>query len=360
MNNKVSPFTMTPGIAGNALIRTHLSDEIIKNFESNESYKYLYKILGLRGSGKSVEYSLVMDHFRQEKNWLVYSLSAGGNPTQTLISTLSREKFISSKKYSQTIGSQASGGANIGVLSADANINASVNIKENENYYSDEAELKSMFLKASQEKYHILIGIDDIAKTDEIVRFLSILGSVLLESEMDVKFVCTGLSKNVEDFANIPNLSFFVRNEGIRMKPLSYQDIAKKYRQLLGIKHEDAVPLAIFTKGYAYGYQVLGEICFKQNKSAIDEEVEEEFDETIGSQYDLLWSALTEAEKELVKIIVNLESNEVSAIKDKMNSKKSFSSLQNRLKKKHMLVSPSRGTVEVPLPRFKEYVNLWH
>ena len=54
MDRKISPFTMTPGIAGNALIETHYADEIIANFESSESYKYVYKIVGLRGSGKSV------------------------------------------------------------------------------------------------------------------------------------------------------------------------------------------------------------------------------------------------------------------------------------------------------------------
>lgn len=57
MHDKISPFTQTPGIAGRALIETHFSDEIIANFESRDSYKYVYKIVGLRGSGKSVEYS---------------------------------------------------------------------------------------------------------------------------------------------------------------------------------------------------------------------------------------------------------------------------------------------------------------
>ena len=51
MGGKISPFTRTPGIAGGALIETHFADEIIMNFESADSYKYVYKIEGLRGSG---------------------------------------------------------------------------------------------------------------------------------------------------------------------------------------------------------------------------------------------------------------------------------------------------------------------
>ena len=45
MSRNISPFTSTPGIAGGALIETHFADEIIANFESKESYKYVYKIV---------------------------------------------------------------------------------------------------------------------------------------------------------------------------------------------------------------------------------------------------------------------------------------------------------------------------
>lgn len=360
MNKMVSPFTMTPGIAGNARIETHFSDEIIANFESKESYKYLYKILGLRGSGKSVEYTNVMNHFSNEDKWLVYSLAAGGNPIQALISELSKEKFIDNKAYSQSVGGTASMSADVGLLSADADINAAISIRDNENYYSDESELKTMLKKATMQGYRVLVGIDDISKTDEVVRFLSVLGNLILDPRIDIRFICTGLSKNIEDFVKIPNLSFFVRNEGIKMKPLDYHSMAQKYRQLLSISHEDAVLLSRFTKGYAYGYQLLGELCFKHNKSVVDNEIETEFDEAIGPQYDLLWTSLTDAEQKLVKIIVNTESGNVSEIKEKMEGSSGFNSLRERIFKKHMLISPSRGKVEVPLPRFKEYVELWH
>ena len=360
MDKRISPFTRTPGIAGNALIDTHSSDSVIANFESEESYKYVYKIVGLRGSGKSVEYSLVLNHFRGNKNWLVYSLSAGGNPVQTLIAELSKEQFINNKVVSHSLGGRASAEGSIVALSASADINSSITIEENDRYYSDESELKKMLVKATEKGYRILIGVDDISKTDEMVRFLSILGDVLMENKIDVRFICTGLSKNIEDFVSVPHLSFFVRSDSVLMKPLDYHSIAKKYRQLLDITHEDAVNLALFTKGYAYGYQVLGELCFKYNKSVIDDEIETEFDENIGPQYDLIWSTLTESEKELTKIIVNAESGAVSEIKSKMKKNASFASLRDRLKKKHVVVDPNRGFVEVPLPRFREYVNLWH
>lgn len=360
MNRRISPFTMTPGIAGNALIETHYADEIIANFESPESFKYVYKIVGLRGSGKSVEYSIVMNHFREKKNWLVYSLSAGGNPTQTLLSLLSKESFINNKNISESIETSASIEGNIAVISANGTASSTINIKDNENYYSDEADLQEMINKAKKKNYNILIGIDDIAKTDEMVRFLSILGTIIMQKDVNVRFICTGLSKNIEDFVNVPHLSFFVRNEAVTMKPLDVHSISRKYRQLLEVSQTDAIELAKFTKGYAYAYQVLGEICFKLNKSVIDEEVEVEFDEKIGSQYDLLWDNMTDAEQELVRIIVNTESGDVSEIKSKMKKESGYTSLRDRLIKKHMLLAQGRGIITVPLPRYREYVNNWH
>ena len=62
--SRIDPFTRTPGVAGDAFINMHHADAIIENFDSDRSSKYIYKIVGLRGSGKSVEYRWVINAFR--------------------------------------------------------------------------------------------------------------------------------------------------------------------------------------------------------------------------------------------------------------------------------------------------------
>lgn len=359
MQSKISPFTKTPGIAGKALIETHFSDEIIANFESAESYKYVYKIVGLRGSGKSVEYSLVMNHFRQQPDWLVYALSAGGDPLKTAIAMMSKEDFIDDKLRSETQTAETSISGGVSLISGTAKTGSSVSLSHNEHYYSDEVTFKEMLAAACSRGYHVLIGIDDIAKSRSMVNFLSVLGSALLETDKDIRFICTGISKNIEDFVSIPHLSFFVRSDSIVMTPLDLHSIAMKYRTLLGAGKEESVELARFTEGYAYAYQVLGEICFKHDKNVIDAEIEDEFDDSMGPQYDLIWSTLTNAEKELVKIIVNESDGSVANIKSRMSSPSSFASLRDRLIKKHLLSAHERGILRIVLPRFKEYVDLW-
>lgn len=359
MQNLISPFTRTPGVAGKAFIETHFSEEIITNFESEESYKYVYKIVGLRGSGKSVEYSRVMEHFREKKNWLVYALSAGGDPLNTLIAMLSKADFMDAQQHSTSIRTSGTFGSSGAILFANLSTEKTVNSTDNVHYYSEEATFREMLLKARENGYRILIGVDDIARSEEMVRFLSVLGAILMEKNTEVRFVCTGLSKNIEDFVSVPHLSFFVRNESIVMKPLDLHAIVHRYRELLHATREQAVTLARFTEGYAYAYQVLGELCFRNGKNEIDEEMADAFDDAMAPQYDLIWGTLTEAEQELVKIILNCDSGSTKEIKEKMQKPSGFASLRDRLIKKHLLLSENRGFVSVHLPRFKEYVDIW-
>ena len=96
---RINPFTRTPGVAGAAFIDMHYADEIIRNFESELSSRYVYKIVGLRGSGKSVEYSKIINRMSEKKGWLVYTLSAAGDPVSTLVAMLSKEPFIDDRVH---------------------------------------------------------------------------------------------------------------------------------------------------------------------------------------------------------------------------------------------------------------------
>ena len=91
-----------------------------------------------------------------------------------------------------------------------------------------------------------------------MVKFLSIWGTMLLDDKKHIYFVCTGLAKNIEDFTNEPNLTFFKRSNPVETEPLNKFEIAMMYRKLLGVEEEESVRLTKFTCGYAYAYQVLG------------------------------------------------------------------------------------------------------
>ena len=356
----IDPFTRTPGVAGTAYIDMHYSDRIIKDFDSNESYKYVYKIVGLRGSGKSVEYGKIINYFREKDEWLVYTLASGGNPTESLIALLSKERFIDDKKYTTAINGEVSVGGKIIAVEGSSKAGVSSIIEHNGNYYSSEVALEEMLQKAKKRGYKILVGIDDIAKSPEMVKFLSIVGKIILEQKCSLYFLCTGIAGNIEEVSNEDSLTFFKRSDLIEIEPLNKYEIADKYRKLLGVSIEEANKLSKFVKGYAYAYQVLGSLYFNKKENEVLEDIIYAFDKILfRDSYELIWKSLTDAEKMIVKSIYESETGKVADIKANMEKPANFSVLRERLDKKHILNLERRGYVSIELPRFKEFVELW-
>ena len=358
--NRIDPFTRTPGVAGAAFINMHYADEIIENFESEQSFKYVYKIVGLRGSGKSVEYRKIVNTMAAKEGWLVYTLSAAGDPVSTLIAKLSREKFIDEKKHatSFTVGGSAEAGV---LVKGQGNLQVTNSSEENMLYYSPEATLSDMLQKANDNGYRVLVGIDDIAKTPEMVKFLSMWGAMLLDDKKKIYFVCTGLAKNIEEFTAEPNLTFFKRSNPAEIKALDKFEISMMYQKLLNVDEAEAVRLAKATGGYAYAYQVLGSLYFNKKPDETLEDLIPEFEKILfQDSYDLIWKSLTAAEQQLVKCIVGTDSSRVADIKAKMEHPSSYESLRERLNNKHLVNIETRGYIKIDLPRFKEYVLLWH
>ena len=172
--------------------------------------------------------------------------------------------------------------------------------------------------------------------------------------------MCTGLYQNIKEFAEDKNLTFFKRSDSVEIKSLNQYDTAYMYQKLLNLDEKEAVELSRFVKGYAYAYQVMGSLYFNKNVDQKMEDLIPSFRHIIfKDSYDLIWKTLTEAEKNLVRIIVNTESKKVSDIKEKMENQNSYSVLRSRLENKHILSTSEWGKARIDLPEFKEFVNLW-
>ena len=359
MAKKTDPFTRTPGIAGKAYIDNGIADEIIENFRSEESAKYVYKITGLRGSGKSVEYSKVIRTLKEDKKWLVYPLSASGEAVSTLISKLSMEKFIDSKEITTSVSSTTSVGGNAVVVSGNESINIQKTFADKEQFYSSEATLTKMISTANEKDYRVLIGIDDISKTPEIVKLLSIIGSMLLEG-LSVYLLVTGLSANIENFSSESNLTFFMRADSREIKTLNRFDITYMYEKLLGLDSKEAKRMESISKGYAYAYQVLGTLYFNKKDGETIEDIMPEFERIMFKDtYDLIWKSLTKGEKEVVRCIFKSQDGRAEDIKALMKNPASYSVYRDRLMNKHLVNGDTRGYLSIGLPMFDKFVEIW-
>lgn len=356
---KTDPFTRTPGIAGKAYIDNGIADEVIRNFNSDESSKYVYKITGLRGSGKSVEYSKIIRILKDDKKWLVYPLSSSGEAVTTLISKLSMEKFIDSKRTTTALSSTTSVGGNSIIISGNESINIQRTFSDNDHLYSDEATLTKMIETANKNKYKVLIGIDDISKTKEIVKLLSIIGSMLLEG-LNIYLVVTGLSENIEEFSTEKNLTFFKRADSIEIKGLNKFDITYMYEKLLGVDSAEAKRIEEISKGYAYAYQVLGSLYFGKKENETLNDIIPNFERILfRDSYELIWQSLTNAEKELVRCIYKTADGKAENIKAFMKKPSNYSVYRDRLINKHLVNADIRGYLKINLPRFDKYIEIW-
>lgn len=196
-----TPFIRAPGTAGAAFFDRHYADEIIANFESDLSSRYVYKIIGLRKSGKSAELRKVIHTLSKRQDWLVYLLSPADDLIAALIAKL-RQEPLASRKWSSASAS------------AEAESGTSENMPLS---YSSETELSQMIQAANDNGFKVLVGIDDIAASPEAVRFLSLWNAMMLESEKQLYFVCAGLPENIEALADAPNLGFFRRSDTIEI-----------------------------------------------------------------------------------------------------------------------------------------------
>ncbi len=359
MEKRIDPFTRTPGLAGKAYINNYVADEVIKNFTSDESAKHVYKITGLRGSGKSVEYGRIIRALKETKGWLVYPLSAAGDVVTTLLAKMSKENLIDIKNTSTEISTSATAGADILVASGEGSVKISRTSSSDNRVFSEEALITEMAEAAGKKKLKILIGIDDISKTPETVKLLSMIGSMIL-SGMQIYLVVTGLSENIEDFSSEANLTFFKRADSIETKELNRYDIVGMYQKLLEIDAPEAKRIEETTKGYAYAYQVLGSLYYSKRGGETLEDLIPEFERIMfRDSYDMIWKSLSEGEKEVIRCISRTKDGKTDEIKALMANPASYPVYRNRLINKHLVSGERRGYLKFRLPHFEDFVNLW-
>ncbi len=92
-------------------ISTDEAQEIIENFSYDRPTESVYKITGVRGSGKTVSLSKVEEELSgpdyQEDGWLVYRLTPSRDIVQQFAAKLYKESFIKGKKKNTNISINA-------------------------------------------------------------------------------------------------------------------------------------------------------------------------------------------------------------------------------------------------------------
>lgn len=339
-----NPFNIAFGkIPENALPRQNTIDQIAKVFESENPESNSYIITGPRGSGKTVLLTQINNEFSKKDTWIVVDL----NPCMEMHEQLAARLYESGKIKKLFLKSEFSFSFK----------GLSFSIKGDEQVSDIYTLLTKMFLYLKKKNFNLLISVDDISKNEYVKAFAHSFQS-FIRSGYPLFFVATGIYNNVSSLSNDKALTFLLRAPKVVVEPLSLRAIALSYKNIFQISLDKAVELSKITKGYAYAYQLLGNLLYSNQTSEVNEKLINELDLILEDRsYSKIWSELTEKEKSIIYVLCENEGILNSELCKKISiTPNALEVYKKSLHYAGVINTSQRGKLEIALPRFKEFV----
>jgi energy-coupling factor transporter ATP-binding protein EcfA2 len=349
-----NPFTTTFSKAPEyTYIATNKTDEILENFSYDYPSESVYKITGVRGSGKTVILAKIEESLRseanKEKGWLVFDLNPARDMLGQIAAMLHKDGFGGSDTKNRSVNISAT------VLGTGGGIGYSEG--KTDSFFDIGVEIEEMLQGAQQKGKRILIGIDEVSKTTEMVTFASEYGR-WLRANYPVYLVCTGLYENIQEVSNVKNLTFFRRATTIKTEPLNLVRMTEMYKKILKIDGSEAKTMAQLTKGYAYAFQELGALYFKKKShETLDDITPDLRAELFAYSYEKIWEELTETDRFLVRLLVDKSEYKRDEVLLLMGERSgNYSMYRDRLIKRGILES-RQAYISLALPFFADYIK---
>ena len=344
---KNNPFTIVFGKEPPQLIsRDGQIGEIIEDFTSDNPASQVYMITGLRGIGKTVAMTSIVNQLTGRGEWICISIS----PERDML------KALASKLYTD-------GGLQKQFIKAKVDLSAfglGVTIEDGHKFTDIESAITKMLEEIRKQNKRVLIAVDEVSNNKEVRTFVASY-QIMLRQDLPVFLLMTGLYDNIYNLQNEKTLTFLYRAPKVALSPLNITAICNRYEELFGIEHEKAWDMAVLTKGYSFAFQVLGYLVWKENKANNPDAVLNQYDEYLEEYvYEKIWSELSEKDRTVLGGIAELGGDKVR-IKDirelqEMNSGE-MSVYKKRLVKKGLIDASQYGYVSIVLPRFGEFIK---
>lgn len=350
-----NPFTTTYSkLPEYTYVSTSKTGEILENFSYEYPSEAVYKIAGVRGSGKTVILAKVEEELKNDEStyneWIVVDLNPTRDMLQQLASKLEKEGLVSKKSNISSVSVSAN------VLGTGGGIGVA---RDNNTFFDIGTEIDGMLELAQKKGKKVLIGVDEVSKTKEMIEFTMEMGR-WLRAGYPVYMICTGLYENLTELSNVKNLTFFRRATTIKTEPLNTIRMAEMYKTKLEIGTEIARELAELTKGYAYAFQQLGVLYFRNGKkSSLESIVGECKTELFAYSYEKIWEELSAADQDFLRLVTDKDEYKreevLRLMEDKANN---YSVYRDRLIKRGIL-NARQGYISLALPFFGEYVKTY-
>ena len=340
-----NPFTLKFGQKPLQYIsRITQTREIIEDFQSEQCASSVYIITGVRGSGKTVLMTNILQNMSQEEDWIVLELNPNRDLLQGLASKLYDEPHMQKLFIQAKLNLNAFGiGVSSEIVSPISNI---------------ETAIERMLEQVKKCGKKVLIAIDEVTNSENMRVFASAY-QIFLRQDMPLYLLMTGLYDNIYNLQNDKTMTFLYRTPKILLEPLNFTAIRDQYKMVFNNSIEEATYMAGLTRGFSFAFQVLGYLYF-ENKGKLNlEQLMPQYDQFLAEYvYEKIWSEMSEIDK---KIAYEISQEKNASIKDlrlkldNMSSEK-FSVYRDRLKRKGILNTSTYGKLSLALPRFEEFI----
>ena len=333
-----NPFNIAFGKEPYSLIsREGDFQEIYDSFSSDNPSTNVYILTGIRGSGKTVAMTNISNYYKN-KDWLCIDLNPESDMLEQLASKLYDEGKLK-KLFIKTEFNFSFSGIGFQISGKEPISNVSSFLKREFEY------LKKKNIK-------VLVTVDEAVSNNYMKVFAHEFQSLIREKY----FICllmTGLYNNISLLEKQKSLTFLYRAPKIYLGPLNGLAIANSYRKIFNISDKESIELAKLTKGYAFAYQLLGNLLFSNNKKVPDEDILDKYDELLQERaYRIIYSELSEKEKDVLKLASYDNSNEYILSRIDI-SRAQLSNIKKTLQLKG-IIEDKRGVISFLLPRFSE------
>ena len=338
----MNPFSLTFGKEPISLIaREQQKNEVIEGFTAENPEFQVCMITGVRGSGKTVLMTTIANELTQEKDWISIEL----NPERDMLTALAAE--LANKDELRQIFKDAK--INLSFLGIGFEIDGVPPVTD------VSTAINNMLQSLTKRGKKVLITIDEAVSNKDMRIFVSEF-QILLRKKYNIFLLMTGLYDNIYELQNEKSLTFLYRAPKIELKPLNINMIANKYKEIFNLSDLQSSEMAKLTFGYSYAFQVLGYLCFKQNKLYTD--VISDYDLYLEEySYNKIWSELSKQDRLILYSMANTSTDKVEDIRKYCNIESNkFSVYRDRLIKKGVVESTAYGRLSFTLPRFSEYI----
>ena len=226
---------------------------------------------------------------------------------------------------------------------------------DTEDFFDIGIELEEMLENVKKKGKKIIIGIDEVSKTEAMIQFTAEFGK-WVRADLPVYLICTGLYDNIEQLYNVKNLTFFRRATTIKTEPLNEIRMTEMYKSRLGLDSSKAGYFAKLTKGYPYAFLELGILLFKGKSTETEELIDTLKTELFAYSYEKIWEELSEEDRGLLRLLTDKPEYKRDEIISRMNKPSNYSVYRDRLLKRGIIKS-RHSYISLALPYFNEYVK---